>query len=75
LGKPIPYKASADDFFQIIEDLKETHGYCHLLQELCSPEKRKTRTKRFLNQWIKAIEKPPMPHKLIPIPVGPNPKD
>jgi hypothetical protein len=73
LGKPVFYKASVDDFFQIIDDLKETSSYAQFLVELCRFPRKKARQK-LLNDYVAHTEKPSMPHKLVPSPIGPTPK-
>lgn len=83
LGKPVPYKASEDDFIQIVDDIKTTRGYAYELKALrgsqiasrVGPRGMRKRPKRppHLDAWLAYIEKPPLPHKLVPFPLGPTP--
>jgi hypothetical protein len=71
LGKPVPYKASVDDFLQIIGDLETARGYA---LELMALRKAQVAKQSNVDTWVKAIEKPVLPNRLIPSPLGPTPQ-
>lgn len=85
-GKPVPYKASEEGIIQIEADLRDARGYGHELQALRSAQissrvtktgalrKHPKRIDPFLDGWTACIEKPPLPHKLVPSPLGPTQK-
>lgn len=78
LGKPIPYKASADDLHDVFFDIHNARGYAYELLALLHakftwPGRRKKMTKEQIEnyrKWLAYIEKPPLPHKLVPYPLG-----
>jgi hypothetical protein len=85
LGKPIPYEASDDDLRQVLDDVEETRGYAIdilgiLHARLAHRLAKKRRVKASVNpppriqQWLALIEKPPLPKKLVPNPLGSVPK-
>jgi hypothetical protein len=77
LGKPVRYKASEDDILQTIYDLGAAHAYAEQLFSLKAAqlrEQKKGRKFQHFDAWVKAIEKPDLPRKLIPSPLGPMPQ-
>jgi hypothetical protein len=79
LGKPVPYEASVDDFLQIITDLQTAREYAYELMKLrgaqvASQIGGKRKFPPNVTEMLKAIEKPDLPHKLIPSPLGATPQ-
>jgi hypothetical protein len=78
LGEPVRYEAPADALAQVLVDIEETKGYAHMLISLLHArlswqmeKKRGARgVKPNYERWLEKFDKPDLPHRLIPTPLG-----
>jgi hypothetical protein len=82
-GKPIPYKASPEDLRQILTDIATAKAYAYEILRLSgiriSQEKMIGRRSsgargRDYSELFARLEKPPLPHRIIPLPPAADPK-